>query len=578
MEPDVGVSLVKNIEEKGVSVTTLIMDDDASTVAKIRQNTDHEVTKWSDTNHTLKHLTNSLYTLQKKHKILNTQVIRYLKKCFSYAVAQNKGEVEECKNAISSIVPHAFGDHLTCGNWCGFNNNPETYRHSGLAKDLEGDILKEDLTAVFGSFAGNAAKIAPGGSTREVESFNNMIGAKAPKRCHFSATGGLKSRVDCAVLQKNLGNSYVSQVNESIGLSPGRISMEVGQKRDTERKRQLEYTNRRDVKRRRLQLKFEKENLRHAKETREGVTYKTAMATSSVTDITEIPPPVTLPQLETIPDERKFAKVFCDIETSSLQKNADILQIAAVCEDDKFSVYITPTKSVSPGASAVTGLTAQGGVLFHNGTPVPTVPLKQALQSFLGYLADRAPVVLIGHNFKSFDFPRIITAMHDCELSSAFREEVIGGVDTLPLMKEKYPNRAIYKQEELVSDILNETYEAHNAMSDVTSLQKLYAASDCDSLLEKYSFTTSWGLDIHRYHLEAEKRIGSLQVLVDGKTLSKTMAMKIAGSGLKFDHLKLAFQRGGYDGIRSLLSEKVNGTFRVTNSVKVAKCLATFFE
>lgn len=57
MEPDVGIHLIKSVENQGVKVSTIIMDDDTTTMARIRQDLDHTVTKWSDVNHTTKHLT-----------------------------------------------------------------------------------------------------------------------------------------------------------------------------------------------------------------------------------------------------------------------------------------------------------------------------------------------------------------------------------------------------------------------------------------------------------------------------------------------------------------------------------------
>ncbi|CAC5378214.1 unnamed protein product [Mytilus coruscus] len=62
MEPDVGVSFIKKIEEKNCTVSTLIMHDDATTMSKIRQNIDHDITKWSD----IKHVQNSLEFKKKK--------------------------------------------------------------------------------------------------------------------------------------------------------------------------------------------------------------------------------------------------------------------------------------------------------------------------------------------------------------------------------------------------------------------------------------------------------------------------------------------------------------------------------
>lgn len=79
--------------------------------------------------------------------------------------------------AILQVVPQAFGDHQDCSQtWCGYRRDPESYKHSRLpyGKDLTGTDFRQDLEAIFMVFANNAEKIAPGGSTKDVESFNNM--------------------------------------------------------------------------------------------------------------------------------------------------------------------------------------------------------------------------------------------------------------------------------------------------------------------------------------------------------------------------------------------------------------------
>ena len=135
MEPDVGVEMVHRIEERGVQVETLIMDDDTTTMARIRKEINHKITKWSDINHTSKHLVSSLYSLQKKHKCLSANTISYLKKCFNHALAQTKGDAKKCKEAINQIVPHAFGDHENCGEWCSAKASPESYEHKTIKQD-----------------------------------------------------------------------------------------------------------------------------------------------------------------------------------------------------------------------------------------------------------------------------------------------------------------------------------------------------------------------------------------------------------------------------------------------------------
>lgn len=51
------VNILNNIKEKGYNIQKIIMDDDATTVAKIRREVDASLEKCSDRNHTIKNLT-----------------------------------------------------------------------------------------------------------------------------------------------------------------------------------------------------------------------------------------------------------------------------------------------------------------------------------------------------------------------------------------------------------------------------------------------------------------------------------------------------------------------------------------
>ena len=69
----------------------------------------------------------------------------------------------------------------------------------------------------------------------------------------------------------------------------------------------------------------------------------------------------------------------------------------------------------------------------------------------------------------------------------------------------------------------------------------------------------------------------TLQPLLTRKVVSESMASKIATAGLTYDHLKLAHDRNGLDGISALLSEKVNGVVRVTKHPPVIQRLFEYF-
>lgn len=74
------------------------------------------------------------------------------------------------------------------------------------------------------------------------------------------------------------------------------------------------------------------------------------------------------------------------METSGFCKNDEILQIAASCEGRKFSIYINPTKRIDDKASVHTGLKNIKGDLYFRGKKVLSVPIKDALESFLQFL------------------------------------------------------------------------------------------------------------------------------------------------------------------------------------------------
>ena len=69
----------------------------------------------------------------------------------------------------------------------------------------------------------------------------------------------------------------------------------------------------------------------------------------------------------------------------------------------------------------------------------------------------------------------------------------------------------------------------------------------------------------------------TLKPLDDCKAISKTMACKIAKCGLNYNHLKITFERSGFDGLAAVLGEKVNGIARVTKQGKIIQMIYEHF-
>ncbi|CAC5406555.1 unnamed protein product [Mytilus coruscus] len=244
MESSTGASLMENIEEmSGFPVDVLIMDDDAASLSRVKEALDHE----------------------------------NITKCFSYAIQQNKNNETKLKETLTAIVPHSFGIHDKCGNWCNKSIENNFHKYLPHGKPLTDDALRQDVQIIFDTVANNAERLAPAGSTKDIESTNNIYASKAPKRFCFSKSENLKTRL----------------VTEEI---PG-------------------------IKQKPALLSF-----------------------SSFTG----------------------SCILFDLETSSLKLDSGILQIAALntVSGDTFNTYIQPNKSKAPNSSAVTGLTANGNILF----------------------------------------------------------------------------------------------------------------------------------------------------------------------------------------------------------------------
>ena len=121
MEAHVANKLVNEnpiLKEKNVRVGILIGDDDSSSIAACRAGATHSIGKLSDMNHTSKGVKKELYNIEKSHKELTKDGITYLHRCFTYNMAQNRGNSLAMANAIRCIPYHAFNNYEKCGQWC----------------------------------------------------------------------------------------------------------------------------------------------------------------------------------------------------------------------------------------------------------------------------------------------------------------------------------------------------------------------------------------------------------------------------------------------------------------------------
>ena len=82
-----------------------------------------------------------------------------------------------------------------------------------------------------------------------------------------------------------------------------------------------------------------------------------------------------------------------------------------------------------------------------------------------------------------------------------FKSKAIGFSDSLPIFRQKFPQMKTYSQTYLMSEILQEQYDAHNAKEDVSLLYKLISTNATAEDITSNSFTTEHVLQ----HLEQFK-------------------------------------------------------------------------
>ena len=139
MEANVAVQLFGDAVEGGVRYSTYVGDDDSTTENRLQSLVAYDIEKWSDINHASRTLGSRLYAVKSKVKGLSPAVIGYMQRCFTYCIRQNKGKESSLLEGLRSIVPHAFGEHTLCKEWCTYKQDPENYSHGDLpgGRDLQ---------------------------------------------------------------------------------------------------------------------------------------------------------------------------------------------------------------------------------------------------------------------------------------------------------------------------------------------------------------------------------------------------------------------------------------------------------
>ncbi|KAK0170502.1 hypothetical protein PV328_008340 [Microctonus aethiopoides] len=199
----------------------------------------------------------------------NKDTIPHLKKCFSYAIDQNKGTSAQLTKTLRSIPDHLYNHRENCGEWCQRKNGV------GLQKVILHDKhLYNNLHNIFNKYANNAPKFSVVTSSQGNESLNNIMAHKAPKNNCYSLSESADFRLASAVASKNDGDSYLMKVKKILSLSPGKDTESYVRSQDSIRKKRAVKAKLAIFKKRRNMLAIKRKALRTKNATFEGIQYQ----------------------------------------------------------------------------------------------------------------------------------------------------------------------------------------------------------------------------------------------------------------------------------------------------------------
>lgn len=304
---------------------------------------------------------------------------------------------------------------------------------------------------------------------------------------------------------------------------------------------------------------------------------------------------------------------FAVATTGFLGQNGQICQIAAKDENDEnpWSVNILPNGKFVPFASSYNGFTSEvsaAGVnyLRKDGHRVAEVcTLMEGLKKFITYVTERADnestIMLVGWYSQEFHMLSLLQALKECRLSFRLLEDagICYGDPYLLVKNTKYKFPQLAQVTHLKLPILYEhLYKTTilgsisvDACRNIEMLQSVMSSLKITHEdLKNYSFTISSADGVRRFRHKVKCNLMSMKgkLYSCGRVqegITKSMAKKIAESGINYRDLKKVYQKGGQQGLERLLKAPLpqkegdkKSKPRVTKCTRVIDTIANYFE
>ncbi len=267
------VKILTRMQERGVSVCTIISDDDSNARAKAQhirnggQLTDNiEEPKFlADPSHRKRVFARAIYNLASapvKVSRVSKGLAGHLKYCYGACVKRYRHlTVEELSQKVYNILEHICDNHDNCDeSWC------YDAKAKALGKQYkappEHRIKKDDtvtyqqLKKIFDQYA-NLEQMGYCNhpyDTQTNESLNQAIATLAPKNTCYSGTISLYSRIALVIGIHNLGHvEHFNVLFETLGMAMTHNLMVYLDGKQRKKQKKQEYQRRLDVKVRRSQ-------------------------------------------------------------------------------------------------------------------------------------------------------------------------------------------------------------------------------------------------------------------------------------------------------------------------------------
>jgi hypothetical protein len=227
MEPEMAVRMWTCSGDYGIHFNVQIGDEDSATQNRLQKDvpTNLQPTqKKSDFLHIKRNFSNHLFKFKPKYKkVLSKAVIIKLMGDFGAALKTNVGDVDKIKAALENIIPHNYGEHINCGDWCKTKIDSNHSPKLPYGKYLSDKELRKDLEQEIATWTTpeTLVKIADCSSSQGTEQAFSMLSKLAPKDLHLSSSPTLQQRVHHLVARYNEGKGYGGLLWRKIGIKDG---------------------------------------------------------------------------------------------------------------------------------------------------------------------------------------------------------------------------------------------------------------------------------------------------------------------------------------------------------------------